>query len=381
MRKIMANKLLPMNQSPIENGVLVLADSGAIEAILPNADGLMDVEVYEGYLAPGFVNSHCHLELSHLQNQLTKHTGIVDFILSLQTKRNNFSEEQIADAAMQADLQMQAEGIAAVGDISNNLSSLWVKKQSPIYYHTFFEVLGFNPANVSQIMANALAMQNTAKAINSSIVPHAPYSVSKPLMQAIAALAQTQPLTIHNQESAAENIFMQNATGNFTRLYESFGIDISHFDAGFDSALAAYIDIFKSQKIALVHNTFMAPSDIALAKQSGNDLYYVICANANLFIENKMPDIPLFQAEGLRLCIGTDSLASNASLSVLDEIRTIQAAFPTIAIESLLEWATLNGAAFLGLSEQLGAFHMGSKPGVNLISKRFYFLLVSLNSL
>ncbi len=358
-----------MNQSPIENGVLVLADSGAIEAILPNADGLMDVEVYEGYLAPGFVNSHCHLELSHLQNQLTKHTGIVDFILSLQTKRTNFSEEQIADAAMQADLQMQAEGIAAVGDIANNLSSLWVKKQSSIYYHTFFEVLGFNPANVSQIMANALAMQNAAKAINSSIVPHAPYSVSKPLMQAIAALAQTQPLTIHNQESAAENIFMQNATGNFTRLYESFGIDISHFDAGFDSALAAYIDIFKAQKIALVHNTFMAPSDIALAKQSGNDLYYVICANANLFIENKMPDIPLFQAEGLTLCIGTDSLASNASLSVLDEIRTIQAAFPNIAIESLLEWATWNGAAFLGLSEQLGAFHLGAKPGVNLISK------------
>lgn len=361
--------LLPMNQSPIENGVLVLADSGAIEAILPNADGLMDVEVYEGYLAPGFVNSHCHLELSHLQNQLSKHTGIVDFILGLQSKRNSFSEQEIADAAMQADLQMQAEGIAAVGDISNNLSSLWVKKQSPIYYHTFFEVLGFNPAAAEKILSDALQMQSAAKSINSSIVPHAPYSVSKQLMQAIAALAQKQPLTIHNQESAAENIFMQNATGNFTRLYESFGIDISHFDAGFDSALAAYINIFKAQKMALVHNTFMAAIDVALAKKSGNDLYYVICANANLFIENKMPNIPLFQSEGLKLCIGTDSLASNASLSILDEIRTIQAAFPTIAFESIMEWATLNGAAFLGLSEQLGAFHLGSKPGVNLISK------------
>jgi cytosine/adenosine deaminase-related metal-dependent hydrolase len=300
---------------------------------------------------------------------LSKHTGIVDFILGLQSKRNSFSEQEIADAAMQADLQMQAEGIAAVGDISNNLSSLWVKKQSPIYYHTFFEVLGFNPAAAEKIISDALQMQAAAKSINSSIVPHAPYSVSKQLMQAIAALAQKQPLTIHNQESAAENIFMQNATGNFTRLYESFGIDISHFDAGFDSALAAYIDIFKAQKIALVHNTFMAASDVALAKKSGNDLYYVICANANLFIENKMPDIPLFQSEGLKLCIGTDSLASNASLSVLDEIRTIQSAFPTIAFESIMEWATLNGAAFLGLSEQLGAFLLGSKPGVNLISK------------
>ena len=90
MRKITADILFPMNQSPINNGVLVLNDAGAIEAILPNADSLMEVEVLEGYLAPGFINSHCHVELSHLHNSLPEQTGIVDFILGVQTKRNSF---------------------------------------------------------------------------------------------------------------------------------------------------------------------------------------------------------------------------------------------------------------------------------------------------
>jgi len=369
MRKITADILFPMNQSPINNGVLVLNDAGAVEAILPNADGLMEVEVLEGYLAPGFINSHCHLELSHLHNSLPEHTGIVDFILGVQAKRNSFSEEEIIAAALKADAYMQAQGIVAVGDISNNLSSIEIKKQSPIFYHTFFEVIGFNPAAAEKIISDALQMQLAASHSNSSIVPHAPYSVSSKLMELINDLPNNQTISIHNQESAAENIFMQTASGDFTRLYEKFGIDISHFKAGFDSSLAAYIDLFQSKKMGLVHNTFMSPADLALAKNSGNEIYYVICANANVYIENKLPDISFLQAAGANICLGTDSLASNHSLSMLSEINTIRAAYPQIALAELLQWATLNGAAFLGLEQQLGAFKIGTKPGINLIAK------------
>jgi hypothetical protein len=145
------------------------------------------------------------------------------------------------------DAQMQAQGIVAVGDISNSTFSFAAKKDSAIFYHTFFEVIGFNPAAAEQIISDALHMQAAAKLSHSSITPHAPYSVSTKLMQAIAALANNQIISIHNQESTAENIFMQNASGDFTRLYEKFGIDISHFKAGFDSSLAAYIHLFQSK--------------------------------------------------------------------------------------------------------------------------------------
>jgi len=369
MRKITADILFPMNQSPINNGVLVLNDAGAVEAILPSADGLMEVEVLEGYLAPGFINSHCHLELSHLQNVLPEHTGIVDFILGVQTKRNSFSEQEIIAAALKADAYMQAQGIVAVGDIANSTFSFAAKKDSAIFYHTFFEVIGFNRERAEQIISDALQMQVAAKLSHSSIVPHAPYSVSTKLMELINDLPNNQTISIHNQESDAENIFMQTASGDFTRLYEKFGIDISHFKAGFDSSLAAYIHLFQSKKMGLVHNTFMSPADMQLAKNSANEIYYVICANANVFIENKLPDISFLQAAGANICLGTDSLASNHSLSMLSEINTIRAAYPQIPLAELLQWATLNGAAFLGLEEQLSAFKIGSKPGINLIAK------------
>jgi cytosine/adenosine deaminase-related metal-dependent hydrolase len=376
MRKITADILFPMNQSPINNGVLVLNDAGAVEAILPTADGLTGVEVLDGYLAPGFINSHCHLELSHLQNVLPEHTGIVDFILGVQAKRNNFSEQEIIAAALKADAQMQAQGIVAVGDIANSTFSFAAKKDSAIFYHTFFEVIGFNPAAADKIISDALQMQLAARLSHSSIVPHAPYSVSSKLMELINDLPNNQTISIHNQESTAENIFMQTASGDFTRLYEKFGIDISHFKAGFDSSLAAYIHLFQSKKMGLVHNTFMSAADLALAKNSANEIYYVICANANLFIENKLPDIAFLQAAGANICLGTDSLASNHSLSMLSEINTIRAAYPQIPMAELLQWATLNGAAFLGLEEQFGAFKIGSKPGINLIAKDFKSLQV-----
>ena len=369
MRKITADILFPMNQSPINNGVLVLNDAGAVEAILPSADGLTEVEVLDGYLAPGFINSHCHLELSHLQNVLPEHTGIVDFILGVQTKRNSFSEQEIIAAAFKADAYMQAQGIVAVGDIANSTFSFAAKKDSAIFYHTFFEVIGFNPAAADKIISDALQMQVAAKLSHSSIVPHAPYSVSSKLMELINDLPNNQTISIHNQESDAENIFMQTASGDFTRLYEKFGIDISHFKAGFDSSLAAYIHLFQAKKMGLVHNTFMSPADMQLAKNSANEMYYVICANANLFIENKLPDIAFLQAAGANICLGTDSLASNHSLSILSEINTIRTAYPQIPLAELLQWATLNGAAFLGIEEQFGAFKIGSKPGINLIAK------------
>ena len=113
----------------------------------------------------------------------------------------------------------------------------------------------------------------------------------------------------------------------------------------------------------------MLPADLELAKQSGNEIYYVICANANLFIENKLPDISFLQAAGANICLGTDSLASNHSLSMLAEINTIRAAYPQIPLAELLQWATLHGAVFLGMSDQLGAFKIGSKPGINLMNK------------
>ena len=125
-----------------------------------------------------------------------------------------------------------------------------------------------------------------------------------------------------------------------------------------------------SQKILFVHNTFTTQSDIQFIKSQISNLrsqiYFCTCPNANLYIENKLPDYSLFIRENVQMTIGTDSLASNWSLSILDELKTISKYFPEIPLHTLLIWATKNGADFLGLN-QLGTIEKGKKPGLNLL--------------
>ena len=110
----------------------------------------------------------------------------------------------------------------------------------------------------------------------------------------------------------------------------------------------------------------MLENDIDFAKNYSNNIYWCFCPNANQYIENAQPNYELFLDE--KCTIGTDSLASNWSLSVLDELKTIHKKNSAITLEKLLKWATLNGAMFLGFDDELGSIIVGKRPGLNLIT-------------
>ena len=121
------------------------------------------------------------------------------------------------------------------------------------------------------------------------------------------------------------------------------------------------------RNLILVHNTFTSASDIQWAEYYSKQLYWCFCPNANLYIENKLPDYKLFLDAKVKIVIGTDSLASNAGLSILDELKTISKHCPQISFEELLTWATKNGAEALQFSD-FGTFEKNKIPGVNLLS-------------
>ena len=375
------------------SAVLLVEDDGTIaDLLLPGgetaADGDTedsDTEYFQGILCPGFINAHCHLELSHMKNMVPKSGGLVDFILQLQRLRN-FPEEEVLAAMEQAEKKMLAGGIVAVGDIANSGVSFPLKQKSRLEYHTFLEVFGFDPLKAENILAAALALQAewaidapapgaTAapgnRSLRAGIVPHAPYSVSQALFDLIAKQAAKSAgpvlLSIHNQESAHEDPFYRDGTGDFKRLYREFGIDLSFYRPYGSRAPAAWLPwLGTSAKKLLVHNTYTTAEDIDLAAQWG-DTWWCLCPNANLYIEQRLPDIPLFVEKGLNLVLGTDSLASNDHLSILEEMKTISARFPEVGLEQLLRWATRNAAEFFDW-EHLGSFERGKKPGVNLLT-------------
>ncbi len=368
-RYLSANWIYPVTSAPIANGVLEVSDTGEIIAILTAEEAsnqnIEGIEQFEGVLVPGFVNSHCHLELSHLFGKIPEQTGLPAFVREIVAQRAAADEEVIAAMEI-ADKQMYENGIIAVGDISNQLISKEVKQQSALYYHTFVEVFGFNRAS-QPIIEEAIKIRDSYWPLHASIVPHAPYSVSNELFQYIEK--NTRPhdvLSIHNQETVAENEFFEKGTGDFEAMYQRMGVPKSEAHGTGENAIRYHLPQMPSNKTLLVHNTFTSKADIDFAAAQHKDLYWCLCPNANVYIENNLPDVTLFVDPQVKVTLGTDSLASNHQLSILAEMQTLQQQ-KRVPFDELLKWATINGAAFLGIDQQYGSFEIGKTPGVNLV--------------
>lgn len=352
--------------------ILVTAADGTIEAIISADEAGDDIETFDGMLSPGFINCHCHLELSHLKGLIPKKTGLVDFVFKVVTERH-FDEEVILAAIEAAENEMFKNGIVAVGDICNNSFTIAQKEKGKLWYHNFIEASGFPPSLAKQRFQRSLGFYHSyAKHLPAtSIVPHAPYSVSPELFSMINAFPNNHLLSIHNQETTAENELFTNGTGDFLRMFEKMNIDISFFKPTGKTSLQTWLPYFtKGQSIILVHNVATTQADIEFinlqSQASGCNIYYCLCPNANLYISNRLPDLNLFLPNN-NIVLGTDSLASNDELSILAEINTLQKNFPALERAILFQWATLNGAKVLGIDDTYGSFEKGKKPGIVLI--------------
>lgn len=373
MRFISASQIFSGKEFLPTNTVLVVNDNGLIEniTITENVEP-SNIEHFEGIISPGFINTHCHLELSHLKNVIKQHTGIVDFGLGVMKHRNEFSVELQQEAMQLADKEMHLQGIVAVGDISNTSISIKTKIDSNLYYHTFVELIALNPerANLVFDTGKQLLSEYSTAQLSASLAPHAPYSASLELIKKITDDCQqlNKATSIHNQESKAENEFFNSKSGDYLRLYETIKVPIDYFKATEKSSLQTIISsLNKKVNTLLVHNTFTNKQDIEVAKNNHQQLYWCLCPNANLYIENTLPDINLLNSSNCSLTLGTDSLASNANLSIVDEINTILKHHANISIELLLNAATYNGAKFLGIENQFGLLKKNKKCGINLI--------------
>jgi cytosine/adenosine deaminase-related metal-dependent hydrolase len=395
-QKFQADQLFDGYELLKNDHVLITDEEGTIEDIVSEQNGGDDIQRFQGILSPAFVNCHCHLELSHLKNVIPPHTGLVEFLCSVVTKRETAgveTPEEFATRKMQAIIdgenEMYNNGIVAVGDIGNTADTAEVKAKSKIRWQNFVEVLGFTDEKaeenidfykqVAQTLELKLRTSNTKH--RTSLVPHAPYSISPKTFELINQLTNKQIISIHNQEHPAEDELYKTGGGDYLRLFKIFGVDKSPFPVTGKSSIRSYLPHFNNgQTIFLIHNTYMPEEDIVFANEyaseNGLTLVYCFCPNANLYIENKLPQIDLFVRHNCRLVLGTDSYSSNWQLSIAKEIGAIMhgtvqnhGADQLIGFDQVLQWATINGAKALQWDDKLGSFEKGKKPGVIVIDK------------
>jgi cytosine/adenosine deaminase-related metal-dependent hydrolase len=371
-RKLKADFLFDGFKMSEEPSVLICGLEGTIQAIIPENEAGGDIENFSGILSPGFVNCHCHLELSHLKGLISEKQGLVNFVLSVVGQRYHPDSEKQA-AMLLAETSMLESGIVAVGDICNGPDTRLMKSAQRLDYYHFIELLGWAPGlSASRYETGektaALFLESGADEKHLSLNPHAPYSVSDALWQLMQPGFRGKTITIHNQESAAENEFFNAGSGDLERMYAAMKIDSGHFKTPGTNSLHYFLPKLKmASKILLVHNTYMEENDLIEAQKFHKELFFCFCPNANEYIEGRLPDIPLFIKHNARIVLGTDSLASNHQLSILEEMKTIKKVFPATTSTQLLTWACPNGARALSFEEKLGYFRKGKKPGIVLI--------------
>ncbi len=369
-----ANYIFPVSAEPIKDGAVSVSESGEIIKLY-DRDGAENItetiEHHEGVIVPGFVNSHCHLELSHLKSRIPAGQGLIPFVKAVLKERD--ADEGLINAAIQkADKEMEDNGIVAVGDVSNNLISKAVKQKSSIYYHTYVEVLGFDPEKANEAFEKGMAVKEEFYPLSASITPHAPYSVSKELFKNFRTYCDEKEnrFSIHNQESEEENKLYRYKTGDFLEFYKAMGISADFFKPQARNALQSIAPLLpKKQQVLMVHNIYTSLKDIYFVRRFGRDISWCFCPNANLHIEKRLPKIEMFLPHDFDITLGTDSLASNQRLSILSELITLNKHFPSIPLTTTIKWATLNGAKFLGIDERYGSIERGKKPGLNLITQ------------
>ena len=359
MRFLTADYLFPLYTAPIKQGVLQISDNKEVIAVFENRSEVPQekLEVFEGVLCPGFVNTHCHLELSHLLGKAEKGKGFLDFIGVIQ-QRDSYTAIEKQIAIKKAEQQMITNGIVAVGDICNTTDTLSQKQKSNLKYYNFIEVFGVKDDLVKQIISDAKYIRNQFRKVGqkATISPHAPYSVPPKLMEEIknSFSNKDELMTIHMQETIHENELFEHKRGSFYNWLKEINASPEVWNNRTKSN--SVLEELENKKMLLVHNTFAKKKNIS-------DNYYCTCPKANLYIENALPDYSIFDAD--KLCVGTDSLASNNSLSILEELNIIQEN-SNFDLNNLLKIACKNGAEALGF-EQLGTFEKGKIPGVNVI--------------
>lgn len=376
MRRIAAKYIYTLeNFEPLRDAFVEMDDDGFVlrTGICENVSA--EAEYYDGAVVPGFVNSHCHIELSHLKGKFAKGTGMAGFIDQINSLRDTVGiEEKIADLSREI-AGMWDAGVSAMADISNCNDSFAVKASSPMYTRTFIELFGTEPEDCDNIIgwAKGLKAEADHAGLDASITPHACYTMSPELLTAASAQGlSTGYISYHSQESVQEEEMIASGTGKMAENRRRAGMSTPPVTG--TPSLMYFIDRLRhvhaapfDEHILLVHNVCLTEEAAKAALDVMRNVYWAICPLSNIFIHNALPPVALMRRLGLKITVGTDSLSSNDSLDMAKEVFCLKENFPEVPLGEILTWACLNGADFLSMSDVLGSIETGKRPGLVFI--------------
>ena len=360
MTSFKARWVLPIARPPIADGV-ISTERRLVETVgRHHAERVVDLGSVA--ILPGLVNAHTHLELSWMRGQVPPAQSMPKWAATLMALRRTVSHEP-PEPIGAAIAEARASGTVLVGDVTNTFTTYEWIADSDLSAVFFRELLGFSapdPEAIVEAAAEQIAALTPIAWLRASIVPHAPYSVSPALFEAIARRVKDAPISIHLGESRAEIEFLQRGTGEWRALLESLGV-WNHGWTPPGCGPIEYMDRFGllNERLLAVHGVRFTDDELTRLRRAGATL--VTCPRSNLWTGAGEPPIDRFYASGVRVAIGTDSLASVEDLNLFGELAAVRRAAPHVPPRELLASATIHGAAALGFADELGTIEPGKR--------------------
>jgi aminodeoxyfutalosine deaminase len=386
METLTASWVLPVTGPPLRDGRVAVRDGRVVWVGLEGGAPTAPVrDLGPGVLLPGLVNAHCHLELSHLAGRVPFGGGFVGWIEALVASRGPASalapsarpapaaapaREDTSRAATEAAIRLLEErGTVAVGDVSNALGHLDLLGASRLSAVVFLELLAWDPARAD---ATLLWAEGLAREMAPSLRPglevrlgaHAPHSVSPALLRAL--VERGGPAAIHLAESPDESAFLRDGGGEWPAFLERRGLGHVSFSPPGASPVryADGLGVLHPRLVAAHGVQVDGPDRETLARRGVN---VVLCPRSNRNLGVGRADVPALLAAGVRLALGTDSLASVETLDVLDDAVLLRRQFPGLDPAAIVRMATLGGAEALGFDD-LGALAPGKRAALAFVA-------------
>jgi len=364
--------VLPIASPPIQDG-WVEVDRGRIVAVGGSraASGERRTPNHEPRTAilPALINAHTHLELSWMRGRVPPSQSMGRWIQALMALRRGETPSDTVQrqAAADAVAEARASGTVACGDIGNTVMAADVLADAGMPAVLFHELIGFGPGDGrAQARDGALrVIQAVRPPVKPGLAPHAPYSVSPGLFRAVAdeAAGRGMPSSVHLAESPEEVEFLRSGGGPIADTLKELGAwNDGWSPPGVDPA--AYLDQLGVLRpgLLVVHATQLVPA--ALSRLAERGCVIVTCPRSNRWTGAGAPPIRRFYESGVRVAVGTDSLASVDDLNLFNEMAEVRRLAPDVAARRILRSATLDGAAALGFDSELGSITAGKRAAL-----------------
>jgi cytosine/adenosine deaminase-related metal-dependent hydrolase len=376
VRIVHADAVITGEAEAVRDGAVVIAPGGEVVDVGPAGEvvprhGGLAVERVHGVVLPGLVNAHVHLELSALRGQVPGGSGFVRWVEHMLAVRAEAEPDHDATAVDHAVQELLEFGTVAVGEVTNTLAAVRALARRGLVGCIFHEVFGVEREPLERRVASLPRVVQDqvgpwpSPELSYVPTPHALYTTHAVVAQRLLQAAAERGLraSVHLAEHASERRFLERGDGPVADWFQSrlkLPGDRIEFPGMSPVQFADRIGALAPQ-VLCVHLTDARPEELALVAQRGAPV--VFCPRSNLFIETRLPPLLTARAAGILPALGTDSLASNASLDVLAEARALADRFPTVPARDLLRMATWEGARALGRLD-LGRIARGARPGL-----------------